>query len=1038
MALRLSEKKSKSKDGGGFQSLDLSPPVYAGIKKLGYRTPTPVQRKSLPVLLTGNDAVVMARTGSGKTVAFLAPVLERLLMARGLGEDGAPPTSSSSGGGGDKSRSAFAVILSPTRELSVQTLKVLRNLGQYCVQNHNFNFVGINGGESMEKQFALLSSHPDVIVATPGRLGHHLSEVPDFHLRQCEMVVFDEADRLFEMGFAVQLRQICATMPESRQTMLFSATMPKALVEFTRTGMMHDPMVVRLDSEVQVSDELRIGFITCRSADKDAVLLHLVRDVLPLMKGSDDAAGGNDSDNEAYDNEEEVDEDEDEKSKKKRLKKAKKNAAKEERKKMRVGKGKDSKRGLTLIFAATRHHVEYLTLLLTTSGLSATCIYGNMDNGARQANLNAFQSGRCPILVVTDVAARGIDIPLIDHVIHYAFPPSAKLFIHRSGRAARAGRVGYCWGIVDPEEMPYMVDLHLFLGRRMSPGQLEKIESKDNAQEDKNLNDSSCNANHHGEEEEITYTLEEMTPEMVHYGSVPESVLVEEIENVRRIVDSEFAGSNDAEMLRNLTKVCNNAMKQYRRSRPEASREGVRRAKAILEGEKETSTGKRVLNVHGGIPSHPLMRRIEVEKIMGQSSGDLSAKGKQQQEEFARKKIADLKKREEFLRAMANFRPAETVFEAFATGGQKDVIHNAQVDKVAKGSGAALVAMKHMRRQMKIARDKGSALVIAGSRSALAMHGELDKDSVEQTHQFGEQADGGVGSREVAVDMPIMTSPVVSMESKRYISKAERKKMKKDPNYIPDSTNDATSKKAKAKRGADFRDDFHFIATDATHDTVAAARSRKMEAAMQPSAASSTKGSTALAFRIEENMLDIVGDENVDLIKRQRMMRWDKSKRKYVQTTVGDELSGDSKTKKTRLESGQLVKSDKVKLGELYEKWQKKTNKSIGRVGVFDDVTEDADLEYAMNHGRKAGGGKKKANAKNFDDERKTVTAIRKEREKKEDMRIKNMKKGDRRQFERKRSESKASAPGSSSKKGVKSKKGGPNGRWSNGKGGKR
>lgn len=896
MALRLSEKKSKSKDGGGFQSLDLSPPVYAGIKKLGYRTPTPVQRKSLPILLTGADAVVMARTGSGKTVAFLAPVLERLLVARGLGEDGTATSSlSTSAGGADKSRSAFAVILSPTRELSVQTLKVLRNLGHYCIQNHNFNFIGINGGESMEKQFALLSSHPDVIVATPGRLAHHLSEVPDFHLRQCEMVVFDEADRLFEMGFAMQLRQICGTMPESRQTMLFSATMPKALVEFTRTGMMHDPTVVRLDSEVQVSDELRIGFITCRSAEKDAVLLHLVRDVLPLMKGADTTEVKDTDGETAHAEEEEGNieddyDDEDEQSKKKRLKKARKNIAKEERKKLRVGKGKDSKRGLTLIFAATRHHVEYLTLLLTTSGLSATHIYGNMDNGARQANLNAFQSGRCPILVVTDVAARGIDIPLIDHVVHYAFPPSAKLFIHRSGRAARAGRIGYCWGIVDPEELPYMVDLHLFLGRRMSTGLVEKIESNEDTQDDSN--------NVIEADEEIAYTLEDMTPDMVHYGSVPESVLVEEIENVRRIVDSEFAGSNDAEMLRNLTKVCNNAMKQYRRSRPEASREGVRRAKAILEGEKETGTGRRVMTSRGGIPSHPLLRRIEVDKIMGQTSGDLTEKGRQHQNEIAKRKIADLKKREEFLRAMANFRPTETVFEAFATGGQKDIIHNAQIDKVARGSAAALVAMKHMRRQMKIARDKGSALVIAGSRSAMALNGELEGNGTEQPT---------VHEGEVSHVVPI--APVVNVESKRHISKAERRRMKRDPTYkISDSKDDATiTKKAKTKRGSDFRDNFHFITSDVTHDTVAAARSRQMEAAMQPSAASSAKGSTALAFRIEENMLDIVGDENVDLIKRQRMMRWDKSKRKYVQTTVGDELSGESKTKRTRLESGQLV-----------------------------------------------------------------------------------------------------------------------------------
>ena len=432
------------------------------------------------------------------------------------------------------SKSAYAVVLSPTRELSLQTLRVLNNLGHYCIQNYNFNFIGINGGESMEKQFAALSSHPDVIVATPGRLAHHLSEIPDFHLRQCEMVVFDEADRLFEMGFALQLRQICNTMPEHRQTMLFSATMPKALVEFTKTGMMHDPTVVRLDSEVQVSEELRIGFITCRSAEKDAILLHLVRDVLPLMKGTD-TTGAN-----AEEEEDEQQVEDNEKNKKKKKKK---------REKKHVGN--NSKRGLTLIFAATRHHVEYLTLLLTASGLSATQIYGNMDNIARQHNLKQFQSGQCPILVVTDVAARGIDIPLIDHVIHYAFPPSAKLFIHRSGRAARAGRIGYCWGIVDPEELPYMVDLHVFLGRKMSTGQLEK------KNETSDVNDSE-ESTKDDKVEEVTYTMDEMTPDMVHYGSVPESVLVEEVENVRRIADSELAGSHDAETLRNMTKVCNN------------------------------------------------------------------------------------------------------------------------------------------------------------------------------------------------------------------------------------------------------------------------------------------------------------------------------------------------------------------------------------------------------------------------------------------------------------------------------------------------
>jgi len=746
---------------------------------------------------------------------------------------------------------------------------------------------------------------------------------------------------------------------------------------------------------------------------------------LPMMKGTD-TTGAN-----AEEEEEEDEPETDEKDSKKKKKK----------KKERKHVGKHSKRGLTLIFAATRHHVEFLTLLLTTSGLPAAHIYGNMDNTARQHNLTEFQNGKCPILVVTDVAARGIDIPLIDHVIHYAFPPSAKLFVHRSGRAARAGRIGYCWGIVDPEELPYMVDLHVFLGRKMSTGQIEKSEAIDveDSEKSKNGDESTEDAKDDDDEEDIMYTLEDMTPEMVHYGSTPESVLVEEVENVRRIADSEMAGSHDSELLRNLTKVCNNAMKQYRRSRPEASRQGVRRAKALLEGEKERGTGRRVLKARGGIPSHPLLRKIEIDKLkasLGQSTND--GVDEKKREEMAKKKMSDLQKRQDFLRAMANFRPKETVFEAFATGGQKDLIYNAQVDKCAKGSAAAIVAMRSMRRQMKIARDKGSCLVIAGTRSAHELNGEIDE--VDQTQQLGNVEDDdeapkstGKVNAEVASDVPS------EKPQARRLSKAERKKMKKNPNYKPGSDNDAGPKKSKAKRGSDFRDNMHFIENDITHDTAEAARSRQIEAAMQPSASGNSKGSTALAFRIEENMLDIVGDENVDLVKRQRMMRWDKSKRKYIQTTVGEELSGDSKSKKIRLESGQLVKNDKAKLGELYEKWQKKTNKSIGRVGVFDDVAEDADAgdaTAAHKKGQKGGNGKKS----HIKDEVKTATSIQKERDMKDKNRVKNMKREDRRHMERnQRPEQDASQPGPKKNKKAKGKKG-PSTRWKAGpkKGGKR
>ena len=474
------------------------------------------------------------------------------------------------------------------------------------------------------------------------------------------------------------------------------------------------------------------------------------------------------------------------------------------------------------------------------------------------------------------------------------------------------------------------------------------------------------------------------------------------------------------------------AMKQYRRSRPEASRNGVRRAKALLEGEKETGTGRRMLNSHGGIPSHPLLRRIEIDKItasLEQSScgSDLSKHQKQENEKMAKKKISDLQKRQDFLHAMANFRPKETVFEAFATGGQKDLIHNAQVDKCANGSAAALVAMKRMRRQMKIARDKGSALVIAGSKSANELNG--DEVDLEDAQHISEKDDDVVEQRldegSATLTQPVVdTKPgtAVKSEGKRRLSKAERKKMKKNPNYKPDST-EAVPKKSKGKRGSDFRDDNHFIENDITNDTAAAARSRQMEAAMQPSASSSAKGSAALAYRIEGDMLDIVGDENVDLVKKQRMMRWDKSKRKYMQTTVGEELSGDSKSKKMRLESGQLVKRDKANIGELYEKWQKKTNKSIGRTGVFDDVVEDGEgiPEVKAGKNKKSKGGKSAG-----DDERKTAIAIRKEREKKEDIRVKNMKKGDRRQLERKQRSEVQDGP--QRKKGPGKK--GPSTRW--------
>lgn len=956
--------------GNGFKPLGLSEPVFRGICRIGFRKPTPVQRKSLPVVLSGADTCVMARTGSGKTCAFLIPLLEKLLS-----NEGALSTTSSPG--------VRAIVLSPTRELSLQTLRVLKKLSHFM----DIRSIGIHGGESIEQQFDALSSKPDVIVATPGRLAHMLSEIPDFHLRDCQICVLDEADRLLEMGFALQLRQIARSLPsENRcQKLLFSATMPKVLIEFTKSGFCNDPQVVRLDQEATVSEELRISFITCRSMDKDASLLQIISMIHDDTKLN-----------------------------------------------------QDTRTGLTLIFCATRHHVEYVTTLLRASGEKATMIYGTLDADARNAHLASFRNGTNPILVVTDVAARGVDVPLCDHVVHYHFPPTPKLFVHRSGRVARAGRIGFCWGLVEPEEMAYMVDLHLTLGRSLITARGRTATSSTisaaaidagggaTAHERKEI-EGDDDAKQDGEATE-PYTLSSITPETVHYGCIPESILHFAVENVRRVMDSEMAGSDQAHAMQNLTKVCTNAMKQYRKTRPEASKEGVRRAKAILEGRK-TETGQRI---RGGssIPPHPLMQGIEMAKYKSdQSRGKITSLNN----------MESIKQRQQFLQAVSEFRPKETVLEAFATGGGKETGVLSQVDKgrttastKKNDSSFALTAMKNMRRQLRIARDKGVALLVAGS-SLSEEANAPSQDQAEQARGPHDRTSNKEERNEKNGTFLRVTSmaPAVN-HSKRRVTKAERRRLKKVPKnsgptteFLSNPITDQQEKQRKKNmRGNDFRDSSYFIDNDATSNPEEMHRRHQMEASMQPSAASSIKGVVGNALRLEEAMLDMVGDERDQLVQKQRMMRWDRSKRKYVQTTLGAELTGESRSKRIKLESGQIVKSDKLKLGELYEKWQKKTNKSVGRDGVFDNPSQDAsDGGTLLNQGRQSRGGGKKANSVGTSYEKaKSARSIKVDRERQQDMRLKNMKRADRKKMLRNEANARTTAP--------QKKLSGKSGRW--------
>lgn len=252
-------------------------------------------------------------------------------------------------------------------------------------------------------------------------------------LKSVQYVVFDEADRLFEMGFETALNEIIHRLPVSRQTLLFSATLPKSLVDFAKAGL-QEPKLVRLDTESKISSDLKMAFFSVKQAEKEACLLNLLRDVIKVPFGSTHT---------------QTDENAPEKRRKGKSRHPEQFTAPHQ----------------TLIFVATKHHVEFVMNLLTTAGYAVSHIYGSLDQTARTYQMDQFRRGVTSILVVTDVAARGIDIPVLENVVNYDFPQGARVFVHRVGRTARAGRQGWAWSFITNAELPYLLDLQLFLGR---------------------------------------------------------------------------------------------------------------------------------------------------------------------------------------------------------------------------------------------------------------------------------------------------------------------------------------------------------------------------------------------------------------------------------------------------------------------------------------------------------------------------------------------------------------------------------------------
>lgn len=448
-------RKKKKIKPGSFQGLGLSSPTYKAITRMGYKVPTPIQRKTIPTIMEGQDMVAMARTGSGKTAAFLIPMCERLKSH-----------STSVGFRG--------VVLSPTRELAMQTAKFARQLSKF----NDLRCCLLVGGQGMEAQFEHLANNPDMVIATPGRLMHHILEA-ELSLSRVEILVFDEADRLFELGFAEQLQKILDATPSSRQCLLFSATLPAQLVSFSRAGI-KDPAFIRLDVETSLSESLDLWYLFVRKDEKIAAAISVLRRFHQDQKA-------------------------------------------------------------TIMFVATKHHVEFFGELLQQQGLPAATVYGTMDQTARQEQVARFRKKQARILVTTDVAARGVDIPALDHVLNFDFPSSAKLFIHRCGRTARAGRSGLAASLVTLDDLPYTVELMTFLGHKLQlPGSSE----------------------------------DRQTPVI---GALPP--LDHEMEALSGMITDEAEGT----MLRSLFKSMQASYNLYNKTRPSASKSSVARAKKLME-----------------------------------------------------------------------------------------------------------------------------------------------------------------------------------------------------------------------------------------------------------------------------------------------------------------------------------------------------------------------------------------------------------------------------------------------------------------------
>ncbi|MCX7550243.1 DEAD/DEAH box helicase [Xanthomarina sp. F2636L] len=378
-----------------FNTLGLSEAILKAISKKGYNEPSPIQLKAIPPILHGKDVLASAQTGTGKTAGFTLPLLHILSESEQT-----------------KFRPIRALVLTPTRELAAQVYANVKEYSEFT----NLRSAVIFGGVNQKPQVATLRQGIDVLVATPGRL-IDLQNQGLLSLKNVEILVLDEADRMLDMGFLRDIERIMNMMPAKRQNLMFSATFSKDIRKLAN-GILHHPVQVEATPENTTVDAINQKVYRVASGKKTDLIIKLISD----------------------------------------------------------GNWKQ-----VLVFTRTKHGANKLCKKMISAGISAAAIHGNKSQGARTKALAGFKNGSVRVLVATDIAARGLDIPLLPHVVNFELPNISEDYVHRIGRTGRAGASGQAISLVSADETTYLRDIEKLVGMKIPKDILEGFEPDPNA-----------------------------------------------------------------------------------------------------------------------------------------------------------------------------------------------------------------------------------------------------------------------------------------------------------------------------------------------------------------------------------------------------------------------------------------------------------------------------------------------------------------------------------------------------------------------------